>query len=82
MSDAYWIGLSDSASEGTWRWLNGNRANLGDGSLWFPGYPRTGSLGNNNDCALAYFHSSFDGGLLAWDEQCGVNNLALCEKPV
>ena len=55
MSDWFWIGLSDSASEGTWLWLNGNRANPDDGSLWRPGYPQIGSSGNSFDCAVAFF---------------------------
>ena len=87
----YWIGLSDSASEGTWLWLNGNRANPDDGSLWHPGRPLTGSSGNNIDCAYAYFdHELFNegllglefGGLFVWDDPCSYYHLALCEKPV
>ena len=78
----YWIGLSDSASEGTWRWLNGNRANPDDGSLWLPGYPLTGSSGNNRDCAAAIFGPGVGDGLVVWDVSCGINYLALCEKPV
>ena len=82
MSGNYWIGLSDSASEGTWRWLNNNRANPDDGSLWLPGHPRTGSSGNNRDCAQAYFHHRNDEGLFVWDRPCSHNHQALCEKPV
>ena len=78
----YWIGLSDSASEGTWRWLNGNRANPDDGSLWHPGYPLTGSSGNDADCALAYFLHRGNSGLFVWDRPCSNNLPALCEKPV
>ena len=77
----YWIGLSDSASEGTWRWLNGNRANPDDGSLWAPVRPLTGSSGNNRDCAQAFFSSGYSG-LFVWDEPCSANFQALCEKPV
>ena len=83
MSDWYWIGLSDSASEGTWLWLNGNRANPDDGSLWYPGRPRTGSIGNNFDCVVAPFHpGSLDDGLFVWDFPCSNNRRAVCEKPV
>ena len=78
----YWIGLSDSASEGTWRWLNGNRASLDDGSLWNPGRPVTGSDANNIDCTAADFHYRSVGGLLVWDDSCSNNRRALCEKPV
>ena len=80
----YWIGLSDSASEGTWLWLNGNRANPDDGSLWAPGSPLTGSSGNHQDCALASFRSRVDVsiGLFVWDVLCSNNLRALCEKPV
>ena len=82
MSGYYWIGLSDSASEGTWRWLNGNRANPDDGSLWLPGRPYTGSSGNNKDCVIAYFRPGGGEGLFVWDGLCSNNNRALCEKPV
>ena len=80
----YWIGLSDSASEGTWLWLNGNRANPDDGSLWAPGHPLTGSSGNNFDCAVASFRpgSLVVDELFVWDDPCGFNDRALCEKPV
>ena len=83
MSGWYWIGLSDSASEGTWIWLNGNRANPDDGSLWYPGTPLTGSSGNNADCAAASFGpGSVVDGLFVWDLPCSNNPRALCEKPV
>ena len=82
MSCRYWIGLSDSASEGTWLWLNGNRANPDDGSLWAPGRPRTGSSGNDFDCAHAFFGLGHLDGLFVWDHPCSVNRPALCEKPV
>ena len=82
MGGFYWIGLSDSASEGTWRWLNGNRANLDDGSLWHPGYPLTSSTGNNIDCAVAFFGHRSGGELFVWDDRCSNNAQALCEKPV
>ena len=78
----YWIGLSDSASEGTWLWLNGNRANPDDGSLWGPGHPLTGSSANNRDCAFADFGPGRFDGLFVWDFPCSSNLRALCEKPV
>ena len=80
MSFDYWIGLSDSASEGTWLWLNGNRANPDDGSLWASGRPYTGSSGNNYDCALADFRPGSE--LFVYDAPCSFIYLALCEKPV
>ena len=82
MSDWYWIGLSDSANEGTWRWLNGNRANPDDGSLWHPGRPLTGSSGNDRDCAAADFRPGSGDRLFVWDGQCSWDRVALCEKPV
>ena len=82
MSDYYWIGLSDSASEGAWLWLNGNRANPDDGSLWLPGHPLTGSIGNDRDCVQAFFRQRSTHGLFVWDVLCGWVYRALCEKPV
>ena len=81
MSAYHWIGLSDSASEGTWLWLNGNRANPDDGSLWHPGHPRTDSSGTHRDCVIAEFRESASGSFV-WDLLCSDNRLALCEKPV
>ena len=78
----YWIGLSDSAMDGTWRWLNGNRANRDDGSLWHPGHPRTGSSGNNRDCAVAFFNENIYDELSVYDAPCSNNYRVLCEKPV
>ena len=82
MRGGYWIGLSDSASEGTWLWLNGNRANPDDGSLWYPGDPLTGSSGNDYDCAHAIFHPGDSDGLFVGDRPCSWDFPALCEKPV
>ena len=82
MYGGYWIGLSDSASEGTWLWLNGNRANPDDGSLWHPGRPRTSSSGNNADCAFAVFEPGHLGRLFVYDDSCSSNYQAVCEKPV
>ena len=82
MSSNYWIGLSDSANEGTWLWLNGNLANPDDGSIWRPSYPRTGSSENEHDCAVAYFHNNDGGGLFFFDFSCSCNYAALSEKPV
>ena len=80
----YWIGLSDSAHEGTWLWLNGNQANPDDGSLWGPGRPFTGSSGNNRDCADVHLHNSFRGDdvFFVHDTPCSNIRRALCEKPV
>ena len=82
MSDYFSIGLSDSASEGTWLWLNGNRANPDDGSLWLPGHPQTGSSGNDRDCVIASFRPGRFGGSFVWDVLCSWVYRALCEKPV
>ena len=82
MGGFYWIGLSDSAREGRWRWLNGNRANPDDGSLWYPNRPQTGSGGNDADCAFADFGPGRFGGSFVWDVPCSFDRVALCEKPV
>ena len=81
MIGSYWIGLSDSVNERTWLWLNGNRANPDDGSLWYPSYPLTGSTGNSFDCAYAHF-GAHAGGISVFDQPCSYRFLALCEKPV
>ena len=82
MSNDYWIGLSDSAREGTWIWLNDNHASFVDGSLWVPGHPRTGPKGTNFDCAIVFFGDRHGAGICALDRSCSDNRRALCEKPV
>ena len=59
----YWIGLSDAASEGTWRWMESHQnANY---TNWWPG---EGDDGTGSNCAF----KSFDPSYLGWDDYiCG-----------
>ncbi|NLF30996.1 MAG: hypothetical protein GX591_08940, partial [Planctomycetes bacterium] len=36
---SYWIGLSDAAEEGVWRWADGTLLSEGDIATWYPGEP-------------------------------------------
>ena len=81
MKDAYWIGLSKLASEGSWSWLNRNQASPDDGSLWLPGMPVTGSSGDTRRCVFAYFNNN-SAGLFFVIDSCEIPYFALCEKPV
>ena len=79
----HWIGLSDSAREGTWSWLSGNIANVDDGSFWAPGTPTApGSNADIRDCATAYFRQGHHKDLFVVDWLCSSAFRALCEKPV
>ena len=75
----YWIGLSDAASEGTWRWMESHQdANY---TNW---WPEQGHDGTSQNCAFKSLHPSY----LGWaDYPCtntewtGLGQLhALCEK--
>ena len=73
----YWIGLSDNASEGTWRWMESHQnANY---TNWWPGEGQTGTVTN---CAFKSFNPSY----LGWgDYDCSMDQWsndqihALCE---
>ena len=82
LSGSYWIGLSDIATDNDWTWLNGNRGNPNDGSLWQQFYPHSGVAGTNRDCGLLYFGEGVSGLLARDDPLCTSGLTALCEKPV
>uniref|UniRef100_A0A3B4H1M8 CD209 antigen-like protein E n=1 Tax=Pundamilia nyererei TaxID=303518 RepID=A0A3B4H1M8_9CICH len=68
----FWIGLSDSKEEGTWKWL--------DGTFLVQGYWNDGEPNNLNDedCAAVYPRVNF---FKAWnDVRCGVRRKWICEK--
>ena len=53
---AYWIGLSDTASEGTWRWMESHQnANY---TNWWTGQ---GDDGTSQNCAFKSLHPSYPG---------------------
>ena len=73
----YWIGLSDAASEGTWRWMESHQdANY---TNWWPGQ---GQDGTGSNCVFKSLHPSY----LGWaDTACTLTESnygqlhALCE---
>uniref|UniRef100_A0A3Q4GFI1 C-type lectin domain-containing protein n=1 Tax=Neolamprologus brichardi TaxID=32507 RepID=A0A3Q4GFI1_NEOBR len=72
LSTDFWIGLSDSEEEGTWKWL--------DGTFLVQGYWNDGEPTNLNDedCAALYPRVNF---FKAWnDVRCGVRRKWICEK--
>ena len=81
LNSNYWIGLSDQASEHTYRWVNGNIANADDDSLWYPGYPTSSNYGSY-DCCTAYLHIDYSYAFLAWDTPCATHYYSICEKLV
>eukprot|EP00058_Branchiostoma_floridae_P028490 XP_002613981.1 hypothetical protein BRAFLDRAFT_118457 [Branchiostoma floridae] len=70
----YWIGLSDKAKEGAWRWSN-NRP-IGDFSSWAEGEPNNAG---NEDCAVYAAHPSIKD---KWnDVPCTLRYRFICQVP-
>ncbi|XP_062243846.1 CD209 antigen-like isoform X2 [Platichthys flesus] len=77
---AFWIGLTDTETEGIWKWVDGTLLNTTT-SFWHPGEPnsyqnRIGDL-PNEDCGETMFNEVENN----WnDEQCTELNIWICEK--
>ncbi|XP_074836348.1 C-type lectin domain family 4 member G-like [Carettochelys insculpta] len=69
--EVYWLGLSDSATEGEWRWLDGSPLSV---RFWAPGEPNNvGPQGE--DCGSLQFSGKWN------DAACSVSELWICERP-
>ncbi|CAJ1059159.1 CD209 antigen-like protein E [Xyrichtys novacula] len=64
-----WIGLTDSAQEGTWMWLDGTPVTT---TYWESGQPN--SSGGDQDCGEMVQRGEWN------DETCSTNNIWICEK--
>ena len=77
---SYWIGLSDTENENSWRWVNGQGAATNDVKLWAPGEPN--NLGGNEDCAFVHYNNSQPNKNLVNDIPCAATARAVCEKSI
>jgi hypothetical protein len=72
---AFWVGATDSRSEGHFEWVNGGTDYAYDSSDWFDGQPGPYTA-ESEDCAVVW---SKDHGLLV-DLRCDSHQRALCER--
>ncbi|XP_043550614.1 CD209 antigen-like protein C [Chiloscyllium plagiosum] len=67
----HWIGLTDSDSEGDWRWVDGTNY-TSSVMFWSEGEPNNAS---DEDCAEIYSNGEWN------DLSCNVSQHWICEKP-
>ncbi|XP_076584162.1 CD209 antigen-like protein A [Chaetodon auriga] len=70
-----WIGLTDSETEGVWKWVDGTPLTK---SFWTPGEPNS-YQGHNEDCVELKSHDMVN----SWnDKPCKDQNFWICEKMI
>ena len=69
----YWLGLTDKAQEGTWRWESGLRLS-NDWKKWKGGEPNNK---NNEDCATVCWS-----GKEVCDIRCGDKRPTMCQREI
>nr|XP_032639310.1 low affinity immunoglobulin epsilon Fc receptor-like [Chelonoidis abingdonii] len=68
--NVYWLGLSDSAKEGEWRWVDGSPLSV---RFWGPGEPN--NMGHQGeDCASLRFNGKWN------DATCSLTEHWICER--
>ena len=76
-SDDVWLGITDTATEGRFLWVDGDPFNAGD-FAWVKNNPD--NRRNNEDCVHINLPNHEDNA--ANDLRCNANVHGLCEKPV
>ncbi|CAB1458185.1 unnamed protein product [Pleuronectes platessa] len=72
---SFWIGLTDTETEGTWKWVDGTLLST---SYWHPGEPNS-YFSTDEDCGETKFNEVEDN----WnDEKCHWRKFWICEKSV
>ena len=82
--DNIWIGATDQAEEGNWKWTDCSMWNFTNWVKWQPDDFK-GEDGNGEDCVVLHGNKSeFSNGLTGWsDLPCNLRELHfVCSKPM
>ncbi|KAL7855915.1 hypothetical protein AOLI_G00195190 [Acnodon oligacanthus] len=77
-SSEAWIGLTDTESEGVWKWVDNTTLATG---FWWKGEPN--DYNSNEDCVLTGFRGAGSERVSNWaDDPCSSSQRGICERRI